>query len=133
MKKLEWLGLFSKKKITLTKASPALILEQLMVEKMTLGEDDKDMVIMQHEFEYKLNRRLHKLTSTMILKGEDAQNTAMAKTVGLPVGIFVKLLMEGKMDIKGVNIPTVQQIYDPVLKELEEYGVYFIEKDEIVQ
>ncbi|MFZ4544092.1 MAG: saccharopine dehydrogenase C-terminal domain-containing protein [Saprospiraceae bacterium] len=133
MKKLEWLGLFSKKKITLTKASPALILEQLMVEKMTLGEDDKDMVIMQHEFEYKLNRRLHKLTSTMILKGEDAQNTAMAKTVGLPVGIFVKLLMEGKMDIKGVNIPTVQQIYDPVLKELEAYGVYFLEKDEIIQ
>lgn len=133
MKKMEWLGLFSKKRITLSKASPAAILEQLMVEKMTLSEHDKDMVIMQHEFEYKYKRSLRKLTSTMILKGEDAHQTAMAKTVGLPVGIFVKLLMEGRMDIKGVNIPTIKEIYEPVLEELKSYGIYFSEKDEVIE
>ncbi len=132
IKKMEWLGLFSKKKIPIAKASPAMILEHLMVEKMTLKEHDKDMVIMQHEFEYKVGRSLRKLTSTMILKGEDAHNTAMAKTVGLPVGIFVKLLMEGKMDIKGVNIPTIKEIYEPVLEELKSYGIYFTEKDEVI-
>jgi saccharopine dehydrogenase (NADP+, L-glutamate forming) len=109
-----------------------MILEQLMVEKMTLGEEDKDMVIMQHEFEYKIGRSSRKLTSTMILKGDDAQQTAMAKTVGLPVGIFVKLLMQGRMDIKGVNIPTIREIYEPVLEELKSYGIFFTEKDEIL-
>lgn len=133
MQKLEWLGLFSKRKIKTPKASPAVILENLLVEKMTLQEQDKDMVIMQHEFEYTLHRQKRKLTSTMLLKGENATYTAMAKTVGLPVGIFVKLMMQGKVDTTGVNIPTIKQIYDPVLEELEKYGVFFKEKDELLK
>jgi saccharopine dehydrogenase-like NADP-dependent oxidoreductase len=133
MQKLEWLGLFSKKKIKLVNASPAQILEHLLVEKMTLLEEDKDMVIMQHEFDYTLHRQKRRLTSTMLLKGENAQKTAMAKTVGLPVGIFVKLLANGKIDLTGVNIPTIPQVYNPVLEELKEYGIVFKEKDEVIK
>ncbi len=130
MQKLEWLGLFSKKKIGMSAATPALILENLLLEKWKLQPEDKDMIIMQHEFEYELNDQNKLLTSTLVLKGNDSINTAMALLVGIPMGIFVKLVMLGKITATGVNIPVMKQVYDPVLEELEEYGVTFIEKEE---
>jgi saccharopine dehydrogenase-like NADP-dependent oxidoreductase len=132
MNKLEWLGLFSKKKIGMSAATPALILENLLLEKWKLQPDDKDMIIMQHEFEYELNDRKKLLTSTLVLKGKDSIDTAMARLVGIPMGIFVKLVMLGKIKTTGVNIPVMKQVYDPVLEELKEYGVTFVEKEEDV-
>ncbi len=130
MKKLEWLGLFSKRRIKLKNATPSLILENLLLEKWALGPQEKDMVIMQHVFEYELNRRKKKLTSTLIMKGTNGSDTAMSKLVGLPLGIFVKLLLLGKISTTGVNIPTMPEVYEPVMQELAEYGVEFIEEDE---
>ena len=130
MKKLEWLGLFSKRRIKLKNATPSLILENLLLEKWALGPQEKDMVIMQHVFEYELNRRKKKLTSTLIMKGTNGNDTAMSKLVGLPLGIFVKLLLLGKISTTGVNIPTMPEVYEPVMQELAEYGVEFIEEEE---
>ncbi len=129
MKKLDWLGLFSKKKIGMSAATPALILENLLLEKWKLQPADKDMIIMQHEFEYELNGKKKMLTSTLVLKGKDSIDTAMARLVGIPMGIFVKLVMLGKIKTTGVNIPVMKQVYEPVLEELKEYGVAFIEKE----
>ncbi len=130
MKKLEWLGLFSKRRIKLKNATPSLILENLLLEKWALGPQEKDMVIMQHVFEYELNRKKKKLTSTLIMKGHDGSDTAMSRLVGLPLGIFVKLLLLGKISTTGVNIPTMPEVYEPVMQELEDYGVKFIEQEE---
>ncbi len=130
IKKLEWLGLFSRRKITLANATPALILENLLLEKWALKPKDKDMVIMQHIFEYEIAKRKHKKTSTLIMKGEDNVHTAMSKLVGLPLGIFVKLLLQGKISTTGVAIPTMPEVYNPIMEELEQYGVRFIEEDE---
>ena len=130
MKKLEWLGLFSKRRIKLKNATPSLILENLLLEKWALGPQEKDMVIMQHVFEYELNRKKKKLTSTLIMKGNNGTDTAMSKLVGLPLGIFVKLLLLGKISTTGVNIPTMPEVYEPVMQELAEYGVEFIEEEE---
>ena len=132
MKKLEWLGLFSKKKIRLKNATPAHILEQLLLDKWKLKPQDKDMIIMQHEFEYKLDGQQQQLTSTLIMKGEDAENTAMSKLVGLPLGIFVKQVMEGKIVRTGVNIPVMPEVYQPVLEELKEFGVVFQEQHKVL-
>ena len=129
MQKLEWLGLFSKKRIKVNNGTPALILEELLLEKWALQPQDKDMVIMQHVFEYELQRKKRKLTSTLIMKGNDGTDTAMSKLVGLPLGIFVKLLLLGKVSPTGVSIPTMPEVYEPVMKELEEYGVKFIEEE----
>ena len=129
IKKLEWLGLFRKKKIRLPNATPALILEQLLREKWALQPDDKDMIIMHHEFEYELDGQRRMARSTMQLIGESAHDTAMAKTVGLPLGILVRLLMEGKIKARGVHIPVMREVYGPVLNELEDYGITFIEED----
>lgn len=130
MHKLEWLGLFRKKRIGLPNATPALILEHLLLDKWKLAEGDKDMIIMQHEFEYELEGEQKLLTSTLVMKGDDSVHTAMAKLVGLPIGIFVNLVTQGKITSKGVQIPVMSEVYEPVLEELKEYGVEFIEREE---
>jgi saccharopine dehydrogenase-like NADP-dependent oxidoreductase len=125
MQKLSWLGLFRKKKINLPSATPALILEHLLLDKWKLSPDDKDMIIMQHEFEYTIDGQEKEMKSTLIMKGEDEINTAMSKLVGLPLGIFVKLVLEKRVTSTGVNIPVIPEVYEPVLEELERYGVKF--------
>lgn len=131
MQKLEWLGLFSKRKIKIHKATPALMLEHLLLEKWKLDPADKDMIIMQHEFEYELNGEDKLLTSTLVLTGNDSIDTAMSKLVGIPMGIFVKLVMQGKITTTGVNIPVMKQVYEPVIEELKEYGVEFKETETV--
>lgn len=129
MQKLDWLGLFSKHRITLQNATPALILENLLLEKWALKPNDKDMVIMQHVFDYELQKRKRKLSSTLIMKGNNSNDTAMSRLVGLPLGIFVKLLMQGKISTTGVAIPTMPEVYEPVMAELAEHGVKFIDEE----
>lgn len=125
MEKLEWLGLFRKKKIKLPNATPAQILEDMLIDKWLLKPKDKDLVVMQHEFEYEINREKKLLTSTLVMKGEDDLYTAMSKSVGLPLGVFVKLVMQGKITSSGVHIPVTKEVYEPVLQELEEYDIVF--------
>jgi len=139
MKKLEWVGVFKKQKIGLQDASPAEILLDLLMKKWSLKENDKDMVVMQHEFEYRMDsnsssrsqkqkKGLRKITSSLVVIGDDQINTAMSKTVGLPLGISTKLILNERINLKGVWIPTVREIYNPVLAELENFGIRFIEK-----
>ncbi|PHI20215.1 saccharopine dehydrogenase [Lewinellaceae bacterium SD302] len=128
MQKLEWLGLFRKKKINLPDATPALILEELLLNKWKLEKDDRDMIVMQHEIEYLLDGQKYKETSNLIMKGEDEEDTAMARTVGLPMGIFVRLISQDKIRATGVHIPTMKEVYEPVLEELREYGMEFTDK-----
>ena len=132
MQKIEWLGLFRKKKIGIANATPAFILESLLLEKWKLEPQDKDMIIMQHEFVYTLHGKKRKLTSSMVMKGENQQDTAMARLVGLPMGIFVGLIAEGKIKSTGVQIPVMKEVYEPVLEELKDYGVAFTEHEEIL-
>ena len=115
-------------KIGMKDASPAQILQEILEKKWTLDFEDKDMIVMQHQFEYLQNREQKKLNSSLVVFGEDPRYTAMAKTVGLPVAIATKLILNGEIKSKGVKIPTTNDIYIPVLKELEENGINFIEE-----
>jgi saccharopine dehydrogenase (NADP+, L-glutamate forming) len=133
MKKLDWLGLFSKRKIGLENATPALILEELLLEKWKLEHKDRDLIVMQHVFDYELKGRKHRLESTLVLEGTDAGDTAMARLVGLPLGIFAKQVLLGKIAAAGVNIPVRREVYEPVLEELKEYGVIFQEREQILE
>ena len=78
---------------------------------------DKDMVVMMHEIEYNWASKT-RIASTLLVKGEDHLQTAMAKTVGLPLGIAAKLILNGTISLKGLQIPMIKEIYHPVLKEL---------------
>lgn len=125
--KIEWLGLFSKRKIRLDQATPAFILQQLLLDKWALKPDDRDMIIMQHEFDYRQAGKDLTLISTLVLEGENGTDTAMSKLVGLPMGIFVKHIMQGNIKTAGVQIPVLHEVYEPVLKEMESFGVVFRE------
>lgn len=128
MRKIVWTGILSDTKPGLPNASPARILQHLLEQKWGLNPGDKDMVIMYHRFEYKIGNEAHELVSSLVVKGENDNYTAMAKTVGLPMAIVSKLLLEGKIKTKGVVIPVIREIYTSVLKELEKYEIKFVEK-----
>ncbi len=126
---LEWLGIFSEETIKIkTEASSAQILLARIEEKWKMEDSDKDMIVMQHEFEYGRRNLDAKLISTLVVEGEDKTYTAMAKTVGLPMAIFTKLFLNGKIkNLLGVQIPIMKEVYKPILKELTEYGIEFDE------
>lgn len=128
-KKLDYLELFSEKKIMLPEGTPAQLLQALLEEKWKLKEGDKDMIVMQHQFEYteKNKASLKKLNSSLVVIGKDEHYTAMALTVGLPLAITVKNFLTGKFKLSGVQVPIHKEIYEPMLHELEEHGVSFKE------
>tara|TARA_B100000900_G_scaffold403166_1_gene409913 strand:- start:563 stop:1900 length:1338 start_codon:yes stop_codon:yes gene_type:complete len=127
-KKFEWLGIFSNDKQNIKNATPAQLLQSILEGKWRLSNDDKDMIVMQHQFCYILNGEKFKHTSSLVVYGETSVRTSMAKTVGLPVAIAAKLILENKIKSKGVNIPTKSEIYKPVLKELSQNGIDFVEE-----
>ena len=123
MQKLIWLGLFSKKRIRLPDATPALILERLLLDKWKLQPKDKDLIVMQHQIDYELDGKPYRDVSNLTMKGADAEDTAMARLVGLPMGIFVRLISQGKIQATGVHIPTMKEVYEPVLEEMKTFGM----------
>jgi saccharopine dehydrogenase-like NADP-dependent oxidoreductase len=127
---LEWLDIFNNEKIGISKGTPAQLLEAILAKKWKLDPEDKDMVVMWHKFNYteKDTGKEIILTASMGIAGEDSIHTAMAKTVGLPLGIAAKLFLTGKLNLSGIFIPTLIEIYEPVLKELAENGILFKEK-----
>ena len=93
-----------------------------------MEENDRDMIVMHHVFNYDLKGVPGEWTSTLIVEGDDKEYTAMAKTVGLPLAIFARLWLRGDIQgISGVQIPIMPEVYEPVLKELEQYGIVFTE------
>jgi saccharopine dehydrogenase-like NADP-dependent oxidoreductase len=128
MKQLEWLGLFDRKPVGLKNQTPARILQHLLEEKWKLEPVDKDMIVMQHQFEYLLKGKRKRIVSSLIVIGKNPDETAMSMTVGLPAGIAVKLILEGNIEATGVRIPTTPEFYEPILKELEDYEIKFVEE-----
>ena len=126
--KLLELDLFNPNKIVgLKDATPAKILEKILTDSWTLQEHDKDMIVMYHKFGYKLNGNKEQIDSKMVCIGDDQTYTAMAKTVGLPVAMATLLILNGKITTPGVQLPIRKEVYEPILKELEDYGVIFKE------
>lgn len=126
--KLKWLDIFEEIPVNLDRATPAQILQSILERKWKLEPDDRDMIVMWHRFSYKLNGVSKEVHSSMVIEG-DANHTAMSKTVGLPVGISTKLLLNGTIKQKGIRIPIHPEIYLPLYSELEEHGINFIEKE----
>lgn len=128
--KLLELDLFNdKKKIGLKSATPAQILQKILMEKWSLAPDDKDMIVMYHKFGFELDGKKHQIDSTMVALGQDQTYTAMSKTVGLPVAIAALKILNKEITTPGVQIPITKEVYEPILKELEEHGITFKETE----
>lgn len=117
------------KKVGLKNATPAQILEKILSDQWTLKPNDKDMIVMYHKFGYELDGVQKQIDSKMVCLGEDQTYTAMAKTVGLPVAIAALKILNGTIKTPGVQIPIKKEVYQPILEELETFGVQFIEKE----
>ncbi len=128
MQLIRWTGILEDKVIGLARATPAQVLQKLLEVKWLLKDEDKDMIVMQHQFQYELKNKKYLHTSSLVVKGESSIYTAMAKTVGVPVAIAAKLILNGKILLKGVQVPVDPTVYSPILNELKEYGVSFEEK-----
>ncbi len=123
------LDLFSADKmVELDKATPAQILQKILMDSWTLDPEDKDMIVMYHKFGYEINGEKRQIDSTMVVVGEDQTYTAMSKTVGLPVAMATLDILNGKIKTPGVQIPISKEVYTPILEELKAYGVQFKEK-----
>ncbi|MFT6323839.1 MAG: saccharopine dehydrogenase-like NADP-dependent oxidoreductase [Halieaceae bacterium] len=128
MSKLEWLGMFIDEPVNLKEASPAQVLQGILSKKWALAPQDKDMIVMIHMFGFELNGKRELITSSMVTIGDDQTYTAMAKTVGIPVGIGALKILDGTIHKPGVHLPVTADIYEPVLNELEKFDIQFSEE-----
>jgi saccharopine dehydrogenase (NADP+, L-glutamate forming) len=123
----DYLGLFEIIPVPFHAKCSADILQSLLEAKLVLKPDDKDMIVMLHEIEFTKEEKKYKISSSLVVKGENSLRTAMAKTVGLPLGIAAKLILKEKIKLRGLHIPVLREIYEPVLEELELLNIRFEE------
>ena len=126
---IRWTGIFEDEVIGLEKATPAQILQHLLEKKLSMDENDIDMIVMQHQFVYEKAGKNKKIYSSMVVYGEDQVHTAMSITVGTPVAIAVKMILTGEITATGVKVPVEKDIYEPIMKELKDYKIEFIEEE----
>ncbi len=132
--KLEWLGIFDDSEpIGIPNASPAQLLEKILVDKWKLSPNDKDMLVMYHEFVAELDGKNTRIVSSMVNIGENQVYTSMSNTVGLPVAICGKMILNGSLRMSGVHIPVMPEVYVPILNELESFGIRFTETESVIQ
>lgn len=128
-KKMEWLGLFTETPVGAGFKTPAQILQSIIEPKWQLGENDLDLLVMQHTFDYELNGKKFRRISSMGIIGTDKVHTAMSITVGMPLALGIEFFLTGKMTGKGVQVPVKPEYYNPILEGLKPFGVNFIEEE----
>ena len=130
---LNWLGLFSEESLPACPRTPIDILTARMLQKMQYAPGERDMLVLQHQFEAEYPDRRERITSTMVDFGQPHGYTSMARTVGLPAAIAVKMILHGDIALTGVQVPVLPELYNPVLDELEALGIHFEEKTETIR
>ena len=127
---LEWLGLFSDQKMNRLIDSPFEVTSDLMIEKMGLGDEERDMVVMQHIFLASYPNDIKEvIRSRMLDYGTPATDTSVARTVALPAAIGAEMILNGQIMVKGVFRPTIPEIYLPILHKLEELDIKMVEEN----
>lgn len=116
------------KKIGLKNATPAQMLQKILMDSWTLKEDDKDMIVMHHKFGYEIDGEKRQIESSLVVKGENQTYTGMSKMVGLPAAMACVRILNKEITTPGVQLPISKEVYQPILKELEEYGIQFSER-----
>jgi len=129
---INYLGLNEQEKIPVVNLDSGLLLQSVLEKKLVMKPEDKDMIVLLHEIEYSIDGENRKTRSCLLVKGDDQVHTAMAKTVGLPLGIVAKLILEEKIKLTGLHIPVIPEIYEPVLQELEFNNIKFNESTETI-
>ena len=124
LEQLDFLGFFSKEKVPCAKTTPLELLAGILARKLVYAEGERDMIVLHHDFraEFPKGRR-ERITSTLIDYAIPGGDSSMSRTVSLPAAIAVRMILEGKIPLTGVQIPIHREIYEPVLSELEGMGI----------
>lgn len=126
---LEWLGLFSSTPIGREEDSPFEVVSDIMIDKMMIKDNERDMVVMQHTFVASYpDGQKEVIRSRMLDFGTPNTDTSIARTVALPAACAVEMILENKIQAKGVHIPVIPEIYNPILDTLEKLGIKIIEE-----
>lgn len=129
IKAIEWLGLLDSSPMHREIDSPFEIVSDLMAGKMMLGHDERDMVALQHIFLVsREDGGREVIKSSLVEYGSPATDTAVARTVALPAAIGVTMLLDGRINARGVLIPVIPEIYNPILDRLEDMGIKMTEQ-----
>ncbi len=120
---LRWSGLFDQTPVGLASGTPAQILEHILMKRWTLSGGDKDQIVMWHRFRYRVADEDKEIQASLVASGVDDAHTAMARTVGLPLGIAARLVASGQIQARGVVIPITREFYIPILDELAQQGI----------
>lgn len=128
LKKFKWLGLFDDSPLPIKKGAPIDLLTALMQDRLSYKKNERDLLVMHHQFEAKFKDKTQKITSTLIDYGIPDGDSSMARTVSLPAAIGVRMILEGKIQLTGVHMPIIPEIYEPVLTELENLDIKLEEK-----
>ena len=126
---LKWSGFFDPVPVGLKEGTPAQILEFILNKKWALNQEDKDQIVMWHRFRFEMRGTAREVQASLVATGQDHVNTAMAKTVGLPLAIAARLIISGKIKARGVILPTTSEFYDPILRELASLGITLHEQE----
>lgn len=122
---IEWLGLMDDEPVSEKTLLDALAAR--MLEKMQYGVGERDMVVLVHEFLAVYEDREERITSTLIDFGNPDGTTSMARLVGSPAAVGARMVLEGEINLTGVHIPVVPEIYQPIMNELDRLGITFEE------
>jgi saccharopine dehydrogenase-like NADP-dependent oxidoreductase len=125
---LEWLGFFSDDAVDRAEDTPFEVTSDLMISKMMIGKTERDMVVLQHTFVADYNGEKEVIKSTMIDYGSQETDTSIARTVALPAACGVDMILQGQIVAKGVHIPVIPEIYNPILDQLETMGIKMVEE-----
>ncbi|KYK20942.1 saccharopine dehydrogenase [Thermoplasmatales archaeon SM1-50] len=128
IKRFEWLGLFGDEPLPKEKNTPLDYLNVLTLQKMSMGKQERDMIVMHHEFIAEYSTKKEYVTSTLVDYGIPNGDTSVARTVALPSAIAVKMILNKQITLTGVHIPVIPEIYNPILDELKDFGIIFTEK-----
>jgi len=131
--RLRWLGFFEDKQITIDKGSNVDVLVDLMLKKMSYQPHEKDMAMLHDDIIVDFNGKREKWSSTMVVNGIPGGYSAMARTVSLPVAISTRLILEGKISLRGSVLPVYPEIYNPVLEELEQFGIKYNHRKRMIE
>ncbi len=139
MEAMAWLGIFDDKQMERRMDTPFEIVSDLMIEKMMIGREERDMVAMQHVFlaSYPDGKK-EVIKSSMLDFGTQVTDTAIARTVALPAAVGVEMILKDQIKVKGVYIPVIPDIYNPILDALEAMDIsmneeYGLPEDEIIK